>query len=145
MSLRKFTHTNAVIVDPAAKVVEAAELMKRKNVGSVIVVDYQKPVGILTDRDIVLRVVTEGLDASNTSVGEVMTKELATLPQHLGLYEALEQIKQVGVRRFPLVDTEEHLAGIFTLDDVLLLLGKEMSDVATILQEESLVQELHPI
>jgi CBS domain-containing protein len=71
-------------------------------------------------------------------VGDIMSLEVVTLKQNTGLYDALEQIKESGskVRRFPIVDENGAIKGIITLDDVIDLLGKEMSDVAAIIESE---------
>ena len=78
------------------------------------------------------------LDAAKCVVGDIMSLEVVTLKQNTGLYDALEQIKESGsrVRRFPIVDENGAIKGIITLDDVIDLLGKEMSDVAAIIESE---------
>ena len=92
----------------------------------------------VTDRDVVIRVVNKGLDPAKCPVADIMSLELVTLNQGTGLYEALEQIKESGnsVRRFPIVDDHGAIKGIITLDDVIYLLGREMSDVAEIIESE---------
>lgn len=79
----------------------------------------ERPVGIVTDRDLVLRVISADKDPAKTVVEEVMTPNPLTLDEELGLFEALEIMKSEGVRRFPVVDVDGKLAGIFTVDDVL--------------------------
>lgn len=110
--------------------------MEEKNIGSIVVVEERKPMGIVTDRDILLRVINRGLDSKGTSVDDVMTKEIVTLREDMGLFEALQQVKGKGIRRFPIVDAKGNLQGIMTLDDILYLLGKEMADVASIIEKE---------
>ncbi len=137
MALIDFCRTEVVTIPLGTSIAESAKLMKQKNVGSVVIIDDSKPVGILTDRDIAVRVVAEGKDPESTKVSEVMTENPETLNEDLGLFQALERMKEVGVRRFPIVNDRGELVGIITLDDVLYILGKEMSDVATILKKES--------
>ena len=137
MALIDFCRTEVVTIPLGASIAESAKLMKQKNVGSVVIIDDSKPVGILTDRDIAVRVVAEGKDPESTKVSEVMTENLETLNENLGLFQALERMEEVGVRRFPIVNDRGELVGIITLDDVLYILGKEMSDVATTLKKES--------
>jgi CBS domain-containing protein len=138
MSLESLCRREIVCVDVKTKVLEATEMMEEMNVGSVIVIQNDRPVGIVTDRDVVLRVVNKKLDPAECSVGDIMSLEVVTLKQSTGLYDALEQIKESGssVRRFPIVDENGTIKGIITLDDVIYLLGKEMSDVATIIESE---------
>ena len=110
--------------------------MEEKNVGSVVVVGGGEVVGIVTDRDILLRVVNKGLNPERSSVDEVMTKGIVVLREEMGLFDALEKVKEKGVRRFPVVDARGNLKGIMTLDDIIYILGKEMADVANIIEKE---------
>ena len=138
MSLESLCRREIVCVDVNTTVLQATEMMEEMNVGCVIVIQNDRPVGIVTDRDVVLRVVNKRLDAAKCVVGDIMSLEVVTLKQNTGLYDALEQIKESGsrVRRFPIVDENGAIKGIITLDDVIDLLGKEMSDVAAIIESE---------
>ena len=136
MSLGNLCRREVVVVNQGTPIKEAVKFMEEKNIGSVIVVGGGKPVGIVTDRDILLRVVNKGLDPEKSSVDDVMTKEIVTLKEGMGLFEALEQVKGKGIRRFPIVDARGNLKGIMTLDDTIYLLGKEMADVASIIERE---------
>jgi CBS domain-containing protein len=138
MSLETLCRREIVCVDVNTKVLEATEMMEEMNVGSVVVIQNDRPVGIVTDRDVVLRVVNKKLNPAECSVGDIMSLEVVTLKQSTGLYDALEQIKESGssVRRFPIVDENGAIKGIITLDDVIYLLGREMSDVASIIESE---------
>jgi len=136
MSLGNLCRREVVVVNQGTPIKEAVKFMEEKNIGSVIVVGGGKPVGIVTDRDILLRVVNKGLDPEKSSVDDVMTKEIVTLKEGMGLFEALEQVKGKGIRRFPIVDARGNLKGIMTLDDIIYLLGKEMADVASIIERE---------
>src|SRR3970040_3136145 len=130
MSLGNMCRKEIVCVNLGTNVKEAAKFMEDKNVGSIIVVGGGKPVGIVTDRDILLRVINRGLDPEKSSVDDVMTKEIVTLKEGMGLFEALEQVKGKGIRRFPIVDARGNLKSIMTLDDIIYLFGKESADVA---------------
>lgn len=138
MSLESLCRREIICVRTSDKVIEATRLMEEKNVGSVVVVSEDKPVGIMTDRDVMIRLVNKGLDPEKTAISDVMSVEIITLNQSTGLYDALEQIKESrsSVRRFPIVDQNGSIKGIITLDDVVYLLGKEMSDVASIIETE---------
>ncbi|HLE25282.1 MAG TPA: CBS domain-containing protein [Thermodesulfobacteriota bacterium] len=134
MSLGNLCRREVVVVNQGTPIKEAVKFMEEKNIGSVIVVGNGKPLGIATDRDILLRVVNKGLDPEKSPVDDVMTKEIVTLKEEMGLFEALEQVKGKGIRRFPIVDARGNLKGIMTLDDIIYLLGKEMADVASIIE-----------
>ncbi len=136
MSLLNFARFEVVSLEANASIEKAAKVMEEKNVGCVVVVEEEKPIGVLTDRDIVVRAISQGLDVKATQVGKVMTPEPVTLDEGLGLFEALETMKQYAVRRFPIVDSYGRLSGFFSLDDVMYLLGLEMSAVARIIEQE---------
>ncbi len=111
-------------------IAEAAHAMKQKNVGALIVVNAGRPLGVLTDRDIVVDVVAAGKDPDAVLVSEVMRKKPATLREDLGLMDAARIFAKTGVRRLPVVDKAGRVSGIVALDDLMMLLGNEMGLVA---------------
>jgi len=111
-------------------IAEAARTMKQKNVGALIVVNAGRPLGMLTDRDIVVDVVAAGKDPEAVLVGDVMRKKPATLRDDLGLMDAARGFAKTGVRRLPVVDKAGRVTGILSLDDLMMLLGNEMGFVA---------------
>jgi CBS domain-containing protein len=142
MSLGNMCRKDVVSVKPGTMVNEVARLMEEKNIGSVVVQNVivsgeKEKFGIVTDRDIALRVVGKNLDPAKTPIDDVTTQNsVLTLSENLGLFEALEQVRESAVRRFPVVDVDGNLKGIITLDDIIILLGKEMADVARIIENE---------
>ena len=136
MSLLNFARETVITSRAGATVKEAAAQMKEQNVGCLVITRGGKPTGILTDRDIVTRAIAQGHDPEQVTVEEVMTPNPVTLEEELGLFEALEVMKDKGVRRFPIVDVDGNLSGFFTVDDVLYLLGLEMSAVARIIDSD---------
>jgi CBS domain-containing protein len=104
-------------------VLAAAKTMRSQHAGDLIVVENleqdRTPVGILTDRDIVVEVVAQGLDPAVTQVEQVMSKHLVVANASETLETALERMHTHGVRRIPVVDDEEALVGVVTLDDLL--------------------------
>ena len=149
MSLKNLCRREVVTVKPGTLVEEVTKIMEEKNIGSIIVsndgtewkelgIRGAKEFGIVTDRDIALRVINNRLDPTKTPIERVMTKKnLLVLREDMGLYEALEQITKAAVRRFPVVDAEGNLQGIITIDDIIQLLGKEMADVAKVIENEA--------
>lgn len=136
MSLGHICRKDVVTVKPGTTVGEVARIMEDKNIGSVIV-SGGSDFGIVTDRDIALRVVNRCLDPARTPVEEIMTQNLVlTLREDMGLLEALEQIRKSAVRRFPVLDMQGNLTGIITLDDIIKLLGREIADVASVIDNE---------
>lgn len=137
MSLGHICRREVVTVEPGTTVSEVTRIMEDKNLGSVIVTGGDDRFGIVTDRDIALRVVNRCLDPARTTVEEIMTQNpVLTLREDMGLLEALEQIRKSAVRRFPVVDLDGRLTGIITLDDIIRLLGKEIADVASVIENE---------
>jgi CBS domain-containing protein len=136
MSLTRFARQEVICLPASASVLEAAKLMVEKNIGCVVISEGRKPLGILTDRDITVRVTAEGLDPKTTKVNQAMTPDPVVLGEELGLFEALETMKYHAVRRFPVVDPEGNLEAFFSLDDVLYLFGLEMSAIARIIEQE---------
>jgi CBS domain-containing protein len=118
----------------------AAKMMRHYHVGSLVVVDYfdgkRVPVGIVTDRDIVVEVTAIDLDAKVITVGDIMAAELVTASEGQGILETIEVMRFKGVRRLPVVDTDNRLVGIVAIDDMLESLAEELSDLTRIVSRE---------
>jgi len=112
---------------------DAARLMRDQNIGAIVVVEGKKPIGIVTDRDIVTRIVAAEKDAAGVTVGEIMTDIPTVVPEDIGLHEALRLCGAEGIRRLPLVDRNGDLVGMLSLDDLLRRLAGEMGQVAAAL------------
>jgi CBS domain-containing protein len=126
-----------VTVSPEATVHEAAHRMWTRKVGALVVTgDTGKPVGILTDRDIVVRVVALGKDPAKVQVGSVLRRNLTVIREDQGILDATKILSRRGVRRLPVVDAKGKLVGIVALDDLLRLLGSEMGHIASALASE---------
>jgi CBS domain-containing protein len=136
MSLERVCSKTVVTISPEATVLEAANLMRSKHVGCVLAVNDSRPVGILTDRDIVLGVVASARKPAETSVRETMTANLTTVNVNYDLLDAVRLMRSRGVRRLPVVDEHRHLLGIITMDDVLTAFGAEMGELAGAVQKE---------
>jgi CBS domain-containing protein len=98
-------------------VAEAAKVMARENVGPIPIVEGGRLVGVVTDRDLVVRVIAEGRDPESTTVGEVASSDLVTLSPDDSLDQALELLAKHQVRRLPVVE-DERLVGILAQADV---------------------------
>lgn len=120
-----------VMVRADNSVEEAARLMRARNVGAVVVVADGSPVGLLTDRDIAVEVVARGKDPAAARVGEVMKEHPTVIREDAGIFDAARIIGMKGVRRLPVVNKAGELVGIISLDDLLMLLGSEMGQIAT--------------
>ena len=148
MGIKNLCRKEVIMVKPGTMVDEVTKLMEEKNVGSVIVSDEgtewknigmkgAKEFGIVTDRDIAIKIINYKMDPSKTPVDSIMTKKnLIVLREDTGLSEALDQVKDAAVRRFPVVDSEGNLQGIITIDDIIQLLGNELANVANVIKNE---------
>lgn len=114
------THS-VVTADVGATLREVGELMRDRNVGSVVVLDGGRPVAVITDRDLAIAVVADGI-ATSEPVGRHATRPLVTGEIEMDLEEAAAIMVQHRIRRLPLLDREE-LAGIVTIDDLAVRAG----------------------
>ncbi len=114
----------------------AALLMRNHHVGDVIVVEQPNgerlPVGIVTDRDIVISVIALGLDPSSLQVGDIMGDKLMTVTEGEDVYQTIERMRYEGIRRLPVVNALGGLSGIVSVDDLLEFLAEEMSELSRI-------------
>ena len=144
MSMASICNRRVVMIGVEESVLEAATLMREQHVGDVVVTrsnGHRIPIGIITDRDIVVVVVAPGLDPRLITVGDVMQRQLVTAPVAQGVQETLQQMRAKGVRRMPLVDDAGALVGIVTLDDLLQLLADEFQELARLIDQEKSVEE----
>ncbi|HZD43943.1 MAG TPA: CBS domain-containing protein [Methanomicrobiales archaeon] len=137
MALSECCQKDVVTLSPYATAFDAATLMEERNVDIVVVTEENRPVGIVTDRDLVVRVLTKGREPGATLIHEIMTEEPLFLDERCGLYEAMKLGRDWSIRRIPVVDTEGELIGIITLDDIIQLLVEEISWVAHIIEKVS--------
>ncbi len=140
MAIGEICNREVVIAEKALSVREAAHLMRNHHVGDLVVVEERggrkHPVGIVTDRDIVVEVVVPGVNPEALTVVDIMEAELATVRENEGVFEALRYMRSKGVRRMPVVDGDGGLVGIVTLDDLLSLLAEEMAELAKLVSHE---------
>ena len=128
MELARF-EKGAVVAQLDETVLVAARRMRDFRVGCVVVVRDARPVGILTDRDLAVRVVAEGRDPDTTLVSEVVTYEATTLPREAGVDTAVRLMSEHGVRRLPIVTEAGNVTGIVTADDLFVLLARALGEL----------------
>lgn len=119
---------------PDTNVSTCVRRMRDDHVGSVIIVDSaRRPVGIVTDRDLVLRVLEPGLDPKSLPVERVMTRCPRTMPRTASTLEALQVMRELGVRRLPVVGDRGELVGIISVDDLLQHVAEELGSLSLVL------------
>jgi CBS domain-containing protein len=122
-SIKEVMTSDVRACEPNATAVEAAKLMAKKDVGPIPVVEDGRLVGLVTDRDIVVRVIAEGRDPNTTTVGEIASRDLVTVSPDEDLDEGLKLLAEYQVRRLPVVDGNR-LVGIVAQADIARL-GKD--------------------
>ena len=136
MKLKDICVLDAITCLPTATIAEAARLMRQKHVGDLIVIDdadeEKEPIGIVTDRDIVLEVIALGRDPAGVKVGEIMTTHLVVASASEDVGTAIERMRSQGVRRVPVVDDNGLIVGIITLDDLLKVHADQAQALASI-------------
>ncbi len=143
MSVGQFCNRDTVIARKQDSIVEAAKLMRQHHVGCVIVVEDDAhgtiaPVGIVTDRDLVIEILAKELEPEKVSLGDIMSFELVIAREDDPLWDTLQRMRAKGVRRVPVVDGLGGLKGILTSDDLLEVLVGEMSELAKLISREQL-------
>jgi CBS domain-containing protein len=124
-SIRDLMTTNPQTVEPSTPIVEVARVMRDADVGPVPVVEGDRLVGLVTDRDIVVRVVADGNDPSSTTVGEIMSTDLVTVDPDQPLDEALRLMAAHQVRRLPVTEEDGRTVGIVAQADIARELGDD--------------------
>jgi CBS domain-containing protein len=139
MVAKDIMKTNVVTVLPSTPVTEAATIMREENIGSLVVVGVDKKLlGIITDRDIVVSVVANGKSPLEVVVGDVMTSELITVQEDESIFEILRVLGRNSIRRVPVL-RRGRLVGIVSVDDLIVLVVTELSNLASALSSTSKV------
>ncbi len=140
MSVGKVCNRNVVIIDRQSSVQDAVRLMREYHVGDVVVVDEQDgkrvPVGILTDRDIVIELDAPQLKLDEFTVNDVMSWELMTVSEDDELLQVIEMMQTKKVRRAPVVNSEGVLVGILTADDLVELIGEMLTSLSKLVTRQ---------
>ncbi len=138
MPIGDFCKRDVVVTDRNATVMAAARLMRDNHVGAVVVVgdDSGRPVGIVTDRDMVVEVLACGLDPETILVEDIMLESLHTVSEREGVFTTIRLMREHGVRRLPVVNDTGELEGIISLDDLIALLATETEEISKLLARE---------
>jgi CBS domain-containing protein len=118
-----------VTATPETNVRMLAVLMRDRHVGAVVITEKERPVGIVTDRDVVSRVVASNRNPMTIRARDVMSPDLVVALEGTPLSEVTEQMRARGIRRVPVVDARGRLVNILTLDEILVVLGEEIANM----------------
>ncbi|WP_456435910.1 CBS domain-containing protein [Thermovibrio ammonificans] len=128
MPVRDLIRRKVVVIEPDDTVKLAAQRMEDKMVGSLVVIEGDKPVGIITDRDLALRVIGRELPP-DTPVKEVMTRDPITIREDASFFELTKTFREAAVRRLIVVDKDGKLVGLISIDDTMELLTTEFANL----------------
>ena len=136
MPIENLARSDVVTAREDESVQELATRMDESKVGSIVITDGTEPIGIVTDRDLALRVIGDGTDPASTTAGEVMTDSLTTVDETDGFYRATELMSEHGIRRLPVCNENNELVGIITSDDLTELLAEEQMQLSDVIQAQ---------
>jgi CBS domain-containing protein len=147
MYTNEICNRDVIVIQRNETALEAAKLMRQHHVGDVIVVDdlngVRIPIGIVTDRDLVVEIVAPELDITVITVGDIMAPDLFTVKENTGVLEAIKFMRSKTIRRLPIVAENGGLIGVLTLDDVLEQLSQELLDLAKLVRYEQKKEVRH--
>jgi signal-transduction protein with cAMP-binding, CBS, and nucleotidyltransferase domain len=135
MPIEDLARSEAVTADPETSVPDLAATMAEENVGSIVLTDDETPIGIVTDRDLTVRVLGNAVDPTEQTAEDVMTSDLCTAEPGAGFYEAANLMAEHGIRRLPICE-DDTLVGIITADDVTELLADEQQHLGDIIRAQ---------
>lgn len=142
MNVGELCVRRAVVTHKEDTVLSAARLMRDEHVGCLVVVSEDGngavPIGMITDRDLTLRVLAQRADPESTTVDKVMSKDVLSTVETAGIYETLELLRQRGVRRVAVTDNDKRLVGVLTVDDILDFVNDEIGAVIRLFRTEQM-------
>lgn len=130
--LKNFAAAAVAVVEPETTAVVVAQLMRQHHIGALVVVDAvekTRPVGIVTDRDLVLELMAEGLDPAVFTAGDIMSVNLVTATPEMDAADAVQLMKTNSLRRLVIANDEGQLVGIVTMEDVLEVFTRELANL----------------
>ncbi len=140
MTAGTYCNREAIITESNTSVTEAARLMRQYHVGSLIVVEKQgeenMPIGIVTDRDLVIEVLAQDVPPDSVMVQDIMSVDLFTVTEDMTLFSTLNVMRRHCVRRIPVVNSHGGLEGILCADDVVELIAEASNDLVSIISHE---------
>ena len=149
MSAGEYCNREVIIIEQTVSITEAATLMRRHHVGDLVVIakdgEKNRPVGIITDRDIVVEVVAQKVDPDSLTVKDIMSADPVSVSEATSLLDTLALMKQSGVRRILVVADDGSLQGLLSADDVIELIAEQVNDLTRLVDREvKQEQKQHP-
>lgn len=140
MRIGEYCNRDVVYIDRGASVSDAARLMRQHHVGSLVVSDSKAekviPIAMLTDRDIVVQLIADGVDVDSVVVNDVMSQSLISAKEDDNVVDVIDRMRVQGIRRVPVVSVAGTLVGVFSVDDFIALMAEHMTLVAQLFNRE---------
>lgn len=140
MTLKTICNREVLIAQQYDTVVEAAKLMRDYHVGDIVIIEERNglryPVGIVTDRDIVIELIAKEVDVNSVTLGDVMYRNIILGKENDDVNDTIKTMRQKGIRRLPVVADNGALVGIVTLDDLIDLLAEQLQDLAALIGKQ---------
>ncbi|HSH13845.1 MAG TPA: CBS domain-containing protein [Desulfurivibrionaceae bacterium] len=141
MNIGEMCNREVIVIEKSGSIVEAAKLMRQYHVGDLVVIEKRQngayPLGIITDRDIVIELVAGEVNFEAVTVGDVMSGELLTAREEDEVAETIKRMRGAGVRRVPVVNQRGRLEGVITMDDMIDLLAELLEDLVALVGTQS--------
>jgi CBS domain-containing protein len=145
MKVGNFCKRDVVAISPDASLADAARMMRDRHVGFLVVTESRAgrrlPVGVLTDRDVVVQVVARDVDPRGLTVGDVMAREPVCAAESDDLSVVLQHLRNAGLRRVPVVDDKGALAGVFAIDDAINVVSGLLDDIASTVGHQPIIEQ----
>lgn len=145
MTAAAFCRSQVVTTSGDTGLIEAAALMRDNHVGSLVVTEQNKgrasPVGVVTDRDIVVQIIAFNIPCEDVLVRELISHDFYTVNGQQNIFSVLKYMQQTGVRRLPVVDDLGGLMGIITFDDLVAILAIELADLTQVIKHEQIIEK----
>jgi CBS domain-containing protein len=139
MTSGEYCNREVVITEQDVSVTEAAMLMRQHHVGDLVVIEKQGekilPIGIITDRDIVIEVIAQKADPDSLIIKDIMSTGLVTVEENETLLDTLEFMHKQGVRRLIVVDSQGNLQGLLSADDAIELIAEAMNNLTKLVKQ----------
>jgi CBS domain-containing protein len=139
MTIHALCNKNIITATATMTITKAISLMNDNHIGALIIIDDERgtmPIGLITDRDIALKACKEGTNLNDIQINDIMTKDLVILKDDQGIKETLDIMSEKGIRRAPVVNHNNELIGIISLDDLTLLLAEEIQSISKLIRNQ---------
>lgn len=144
MTVGKFCNREIIIAGKESGIAEIARLMRSHHVGDVVIVSSEgegaKPIGILTDRDIVIELIACDVPLDKVTAGDIMSRELFKVRESDSIWDTLQLMRAKGIRRMVVVNDAGELEGLLAIDDLLELFAEELNLLAKVPFREQAVE-----